>query len=423
MPADYSITTINKLLKVVQDDKEANDLILNDFPTFGMIKKVNDFVGENYQFALSGAGGQGISPDFASAIANSTASNDLKPIIYRAQMYGYATVTREALLACAGVKGGYIDLAKKIKKDLDRGFKRGVAGLLFGDGGGAFGRIDATTNLASTTLKLRDPNSVVFFEKGMRLELSATNGTTGAVRAGTVLTVMAVDRDNGWLTVDANISTSIATATVNDWVFVAGYHANSYGQRVMLGIPSWVTRVAPTPGENFNGIDRSVDAFRFAGIRYLGGGASIKQAILLGLTKAGREGANPRTLGLNPMDLGAFADSLDNKADTVRLKASGAEVGYDAITIVSPTQNGKISVYGDASIPVGEAWALDLGDFEVKTLTQTGKFPEIIQMPGEGGYLERIANADKYAIREGGFANLICRNPANQVFIQLPTRP
>ncbi|MCH9836725.1 hypothetical protein K0U83_13745 [bacterium] len=422
MPADYSITTINKLLKVLQSDKESTDLILNDFPTFGMIKKINDFVGENYQFALSGAGGQGISPDFASAIDNSTASNDLKPIVTRGQMYGYATVTRAALLAADGKKGGYQEIAKKIKKDLDRGMRRAIGALLMGDGGGAFGQLAASTTLASTQLRLRDPNSVVFFEKGMKLQLSSTNGVTGTVRAG-FLTVTAVDRDNGYLTVDANISTGITTPTVDDYVFVQGYHANSFGQVVITGIPGWIPKAAPSPGESFFGIDRSVDPFRFAGVRYLAGGASIKQALLLGLTKGGREGANPRVIGMNPMDLGAFADSLDNKADTVRLKASGADVGYDAISIVSPTQSGRISLYGDSSISVGDAWALDFDDWEFHSLGYTSKVPELIQVPGEGGYMERIATRDAYAVRYGALGNLICRNPANQIYIKLPTAP
>ncbi len=419
--ADYSLTTVNKLLKVLQSDKEATDLILNDFPTFGMIKKINDFVGENYQFALSGAGGQGISPDFASAMDNATASNDLKPIVTRGQMYGYATVTRATLLAADGKKGGYADIAKKIKKDLDRGMRRAIGALLMGDGGGSFGRIGADTTLASTTLKLRDPNDVVFFEKGMKLQLGATDGVTGAVKAGTLLTVMAVNRDAGWLTVDANISTSVATAALGDWVFVQGYHANSFGQVVITGVPGWIPKVDPSPSESFFGIDRSVDPFRFAGVRYLNGGASIKQTLLLGLTKMHREGANPRCIGLNPMDLGAFADSLDNKADTVRLKASGAEVGYDAISIVSPTQSGRVALYGDASIRVGDAWALDFDDWEFHALGYTNKVPELIQIPGEGGYMERIQNRDAYAVRYGALGNLICRNPANNGYFRLPT--
>lgn len=418
----YALATINKLLKVIYADKESQEQILNDFPSFGLIKKVNKFQGENFQFSLYGSGGQGVSVDFASAITNRTAGTQLKPVVTRGQIYGYATMDREAMLACAGGNSSFKDLVKRVKRDLDVQLRRTLGAFLFGDGGGSFGQIKAGSAVNTTLLNLADPNTVVFFEPKQILEVSVTNGRTGAVRVGT-LEIASVDRDNGILTMTANLNAGIAAVAAGDYVFVKGNHATSYGGKVITGIPGWIPKVAPSPGENFFGVDRSVDAYRFAGIRYLGGGSTIKEAILLGLAKAGREGANPKTILLNPIDYGAMANSLDNKTDTVRVMAKDADVGYEGVKISSPTQAGKLSILGDSSVMVGDAWCLDFDDFEFRTLCETGKFPEVINLEGLSGALERLPTSDGYALRFGGFGNLVCYRPANQLYVKLPTAP
>lgn len=386
-----------------------------------MMPKKNNFGGDSFKFSFSGSGGAGASVDFESAMLNADVADYLQPEVRRGQIYGYATMTREAILACTGNDTAFKDLSKEVKDKLVKSLKRMISQQLFGDGGGSFGKLKAGSVVNTNKLYLDERWMVTFFEKGQYLQLSTTNGLTGAIEAGTVR-VTAVDRANAVLTLDQVLNVGIPTATNAMWVFVRGNHYNSFGQRVITGIPGWIPRTDPAPGENFKGIDRSIDPWRYAGLRYLDGGSTIKEALMFGLALAGHEGANPTTIIVNPMDLGALAESLDNKSDTVRLQAYKADVGYDGVFLRSPTMRGRVDVIGDASVSLGDAWGLDFNDWEFRTLCETGSFPELIKMPGEGGYLERIATKDAYAVRYGGFGNSICYNPANQIYIRLPTK-
>lgn len=421
MAEEINVTTIVKMLKTIFDHKPSRDQILNDFPSFGMMKKVNKFYGENYVFSLKGAGGQGAAMDFASAIANASAATYLKPTVTRGQIYGYATMSREAILACNGTDGSFENLSQSVKDDLVTTLRRMLGQQMFGDGGGSYGKLKAGSVVNTNKLYLADKNSHTFFERGQTLQLSSTNGTTGAVEAGTV-TVTGVDRTLGVLTLNAVLNTAIPTAANTMWVFIRGNHNTQFGGKIITGMPGWIPKTDPVLGvDSFWGIDRGVDPWRFAGLRYLDGGSTIKETLLLALGLCAHQNANPKVFLMNPLDYAALANSLDNKSDTVRLSAYKADVGYDGVFLRSPTAAGKASILGDASIPIGDCWGVDFDDWEFRTLCSSGEFPELIKNPASGSYLQTIADKDSYGIRYGGFGNTICYKPANQIYVRLPT--
>lgn len=418
--SDYAINTVGGLLKIVYSDKDSVDQILNNFPALGLIKRTNDFTGENYQFSMYGAGGQGVSVDFASAVANATAGTAVKPIVSRGQLYGFGTLQREAMLACKGKKGAFEDLVKRSKKDLDQQIRRTLGGLVMGDGGGAFGQIKAGSAVNTTTLTLASKASVVFFERGQTIQTSVNNGTSGTVKAGSAK-IAAVNPTTGTLTLEAALNSTIGTVAAGDYIFIGGNAGVTTGKTI-LGFPAWIPRTDPVLGvDSFNGIDRGVDPFRFAGVRYITPGATIKSTMLTALAVAGLYGAEPKIALMNPLDAGALNDSLDNKTNEVRVQARDAEIGYSGFKLYSPTMNGSVTVLSDASVPVGDCWVIDPDDWEFKYLTESGTFPEIFQT--DGSVLMRISGSDKYEFRMGGYGNVVCYKPANQLYVKLPSNP
>ena len=59
------------------------------------------------------------------------------------------------------------------------------------------------------------------------------------------------------------------------------------------GLAAWIPSVAPTVGDNFYGVDRSIDSTRLAGVRYNGSAESIEEALVDASNLLAREGGKP----------------------------------------------------------------------------------------------------------------------------------
>jgi len=121
---------------------------------------------------------------------------------------------------------------------------------------------------------LRSRPDVVGFEVGMQLEFATDDGSSatpaGRLGAPDRLTILAINRDTGTLTMSANLNT-VTGITVNTYVFRRGDYANS-----MTGMRGWNPILAPVAGDSFFGLDRSTtDVTRVTGARVNGGGKPV----------------------------------------------------------------------------------------------------------------------------------------------------
>src|SRR5690606_37988352 len=112
--------------------------------------------------------------------------------------------------------------------------------------------------ISTNTITLTEADDVRNFKIGMTLIASA-NADGSTPRTGSAV-VTAVDEDTGTVTVDS--AAGITSFANSDYLFRKGDPGTCVdGLEVMFPL------TAPTTGDSFRGVDRSVDVRRLAGCR------------------------------------------------------------------------------------------------------------------------------------------------------------
>ncbi len=403
-------TALAAVLKTQYTQSKVNNICYPESALFAKFKKRTDFVGANKVVAFQYGSPQARGFDFASGLANMTASQYAKVTVTRSKDYSFGQVTTEAIES-AGTDAGA--LLNSLKKEIDNAMYtagRSIAAQMFRNGGGARGQISAGSNVGTATITLANVNDVVNFEKNMVLNVASTDGTSGAKRSGTV-TVSSVDRDLGTVTATGNWTAGIAAAAASDYIFQNGdFEAVNSG---MMGLAGWVPATAPTGGDSFFGLDRSVDPVRLAGLRYsANSGGPIEETLVKTAARLAREGASPDIAVLNPIDYGNLVVALGSKVVYDKVKSSDeADIGFESVKLMGP--KGPISIVSDLNCPSGAGWMLTSKVWSFETLKGA---PRILNL--DGNDMRASATADSYIFRIGYYGNLICEAPGwNAYFV------
>lgn len=400
-PIAASIATLEPVLKTVYD-KQATVLAFEMHALLGQMPKVEKFGGKNFQFGVRYQGGQGRSANFTKAQNNRNPNAYDDFLITRFSDYGVGSITGEAIEAAEGDINAMVE---GLQAEIDGLFEtsgQSASTALYRNGSGTIGQ--GATLLDPVTLQLADPTAAMYFGKGMTVGSSPTDGS-GPQNVGTVK-LAKIDEQTGTLTAEApGWAAGIAGFAATDFLFVDGdYNAKAPG---LLG---WIPPVAPTTGDNFYGVDRSVDVVKLAGMRIDGGGAPLEETWQKAMALAQRFSAKIDKGYMHPEDLSRLTISLGSQVRRIDAKATDARVGYAGVEVVGPT--GPVQIFGDADCPKGRAWGLKMSTWEYKTL---GKMPRFLDH--DGLRILREATADAYEFRIGYRGAPICRSPKDNISI------
>lgn len=399
-----TLSDIDHALKTLYPEGPAYEM-MKESPLLALMKKDTKFVGRNKVVDIIYAGNQARSQDISKALTHGGKHKGKAFTITRGHNYAVFSVDREAMLATESDEGALVKLLATETDTAIQAFKNDLGNDLYGNGSGKRGQI-ATGGISTDTITLSEPNDVVKFEVGMKLVLSSTDGT-GSVKAGTVLTVIAVDRDAGKVKCDAAITTAVATAAAGDYIFVDG----DYGAKPK-GLAAWLPSTAPTAGDSFFGVDRSADPTRLAGIRFDGSALNHEEALIKGLKRFGRDGAFPKHVVMHPDDIGALELLLGSKREYADVEGP-AGIGFSAILVRGP--KGKVQVFEDPWAPKSTAFALNLEHWEMASLKEVPHF--VLE---DGSKLDRQQTADGFDGRLAGYYQFICEAPGQSGRIALP---
>jgi hypothetical protein len=406
-----TVTTLQNILKTLYPKDAIAELAYSKSKALGMIKKRTDFEGNNLVIGNRFAGTAGGSANFAKAQANIAGAKYGKFTLTRAKDYSLLRIETEAARASRSNRGA---LVKGIKAEGDAAFYtigRSMSRTIYGNGGGARGRIKSTS---TTTLTLHDPNDIVNFEVGMKVSVSATDGTSGSELATNATVITGVDRDAGTLTAGANWHGDFAD---DRYLFREG----DFGA-MAKGFDAWLPATAPTSGDSHFGFDRSADPTRHGGIRYVATQAadgSIERALINATGRALRESAMPDHAFVHPMTFTALVNELGAKATYERVAGQGmdgskANFGFKALVLHSAAGN-ELKILADADCPRATAYLLTLDTW---TFYALGECPGFIDDDGAGNWL-RVGNADSMEARIGYYGNLACDAPGHNLRLDL----
>jgi hypothetical protein len=238
--------------------------------------------------------------------------------------------------------GAFVDEASRT---LDNGFRNlsnNMAFELFYGGTASRGTISsAGTAVSGTqlTFTLANPQQIVQFEVGMSLQGTASDGgaaLTGSSSAVLVAQVVSVNRGTGQIV--ANVIQDVYSAT-----WPAGTYLQVYGDigtagagtiaglLGLSGLAAWVPAADPLSSDNFWGVNRSSDATRLGGLRYVASSQNISEGITNALAFGNREGAAFDLIVLDFVSYSTLINELGAKVQYVQLEHDEVEVAFEAI--------------------------------------------------------------------------------------------
>jgi hypothetical protein len=369
---------------------------------------------------------QGRSATFSNAQGNQTAPLVSSFFVYRTSNYVLATITNELLEATKDDAGAFVDEAKLVMDTSFRTISNDLAHDLFGDGSGSRGTYGLASGSISTgVITLDKAAQVVQFEVGMTLVSYSVSGTTATQSTSAALGyVIAVNRTAGTVTVSASQGGSAGTPTnwstsfpylavQGDVNFASGGLAAGASLKV-AGLGAWLPLVAPSSGDSFWGVNRSVDPTRLGGVRFDGSAESIEEALIDAAALCAREGGQPDMCFMSFASYAALEKALGSKVQYVDAKHDEAEIAFQGIRINAPS--GQITCIPDRSCPAQTAYLLQLDTWKLRSL---GKAPHVLTYGMEGLEGLRVGNADALEIRIGYYANLVCKAPGWNAVVQL----
>lgn len=394
------LTSFGPALKNHYSGVRVENAAMRANPALALIKKDPTAGGALIPQPINISNPQGGSASIANAITNASASGFKSFALTRVKNYVVANLDNETMEASKDAKDAFMKAVTEIDRAVVEAGNR-LARQLFRTSGGEMGQIDSTTTVGSAVLILADAGDVFSFWPGMVLT-AGPNQDGSSLRSGT-LTVSGVNRSNGQVTMTGNLTAGISAIATGDYVFAQGDAG-----ACLSGFASWLPDTAPTSGDNFFGVDRSVDSFLY-GLILDASGLSVEEAAQRMASDLIRHGGAPSHLFVNPKKLADLTISLGSKRQYVDTKVT-ASVGFKGVQI--ETGAAPVTVYADLNCPEERGYMLTAKDW---TLWSAGAAPHILD---RDGILIRNATTDAYQARVGSYAQLGCAAPGRSGVIK-----
>ena len=391
-------SSVSGIVKRVYTKQALIDLQLLDNPFLAFVnKEPSHGMGESIQQPIWYGDGSNSSADFSITQTNGDSPQVVQFGLKGKTIHGVIQISLDTVRATMNDEGRFVKAVEFASTNKLRELKNRIGELCWGDGTGLIGSFSA---ISSGVITLSDPFSVNKYQKNQILRAFATDGTT-EVTAGALGYVVAKDVGAGTITVSATAGGSAGTPTNWSTSFPQLYQYGNYGttaaNKVFIGVGGFLPAVAPSSGDSFFGVDRSVDS-GLSGLRFNAAGQDMRSALIKCVAQLHLNGSHVDTAWLNPMDWAALETSLQDQVRYVMgIKPEGASIGLTAMVLGTP--HGDLKVFSDRSVPLSTAYALDMATWH---LYSTGEIP-CPATAVAGGELARIRDgSDQIEVRYAG---------------------
>ena len=367
-------------LKSYYKDGMAN-LMFRNSPVLGKVKTSN-VEGKDVKFSALASRGGAVSADYEKVVTIANANTGLVKefTVTPGELHAAYVVSIDELMAAKTQKGAYKSIAGVKMFNSTEGFRKSLAMCLYGDGTGyLFTHTGATGNesipaqSATTSLEVAvdDTSAIMKIDVGSILAVK----TSKTAAESNYCEVLKIAGNKVYLRAygfSSSASAITLTATTDYYFHLAG-SVDATGKLLPVGLDAWLPKTAPSSGESFFGVDRSIAPERLAGARYSKGESEgIDSAIVNAMKIARRQGSMADMIIMNDNDFGDFckATLADNKFVTyTSAKAKKyASAGWTGAAAAFAT-NYIDSIIDDPFCPKGTAYILDSKTIEFWTYT------------------------------------------------------
>jgi hypothetical protein len=385
-----SASDITAILKELYPDNRVRELLYKTSPFLGMVPKDREAYGELVKVPLRYGTPQTASATFAQRASGIAVSKYAAFDVTTVNDYAFAAVSGEAIDKAKNDKGSFVrSLDREIQGAMTTA-KRRISHNIFRSGTGSIGRrASASTNIITLT----NASDTRFFEVGMTVQATDTDG--GTLRTGST-TVTAVDRSGGTVTLAS--AAAISSFADNDFLLPAG-DLNAK----LKGLEAWIPASAPG-ATAFFGVDRSVDTVRLGGNRADYSGRNIEEALIDAMELVSREGGSPDCIVVHTSDFANLQKAMAGKVVYGARDSYDTKVGYRSIELMGPT--GKVDVVADPDAVPNVCWVLQLDTWTLYSMGETPKY-----LDNDGNAILRTTTSDAVELQLVSRLNLACSAP------------
>jgi hypothetical protein len=408
--SQIDLTTYSAALKELYDGQKVINLVYKKNPLLAMVTKDTKSGGKYIPVPVQYGVTQGRSATFATAQTNQTGAALAEFLLTRKSDYSLATLDNHTLEATANDAEAFVAAATTQVDSAFRSLVLSAASALYRAGSGIIGQI---TSITTGAIVLADASTGNQFEVGMTLQASPNSDASSPRAAAGYVIAVARSAATGATSVTVSASYNGAAGSpalwvANDYLLVAGD-----GGAKMSGLAGWCPTTAPSGGDNWYGVNRSVDS-RLYGVIYDGSAQSIEEALIDASNYCAEQGGSPNKFFTNYRSYSALVKSLGSKVQYVDLE-SDVGIGFRGIRVHG--DDGEIDVIPDRNCPGQIGYLLDLDSWKLRSVNEV---PHIVTYGREGLEMLRVSNADAVELRVAYYANLACNAPVFNSVIKLP---
>jgi hypothetical protein len=411
MPSYATLDNVDKILKEYTEGTGREELMSVQAPTLALFKKDTGYGGKVKPLPFEFAPIAGISPLFSAAQASKEDASEDAWQITTDDMFATWSLDHKAMWMTRNDKHAFIELVEARAKSAMTGFRKVIAHASYGNGGGMLAEIEA--NDGAGTLTLIPNGSMRIFDKGMYLQPSLTDGTSGSV-INDIQQIATVNRHNRTITAVSG-DFPIANYAVGSFVFLRG----GFG-RYIDGISAWVTDTTPS-ATLFNGVDRTQDS-RLYGVSYTptADDANAEEGLITLGERVHEQGGESDLLLCHPAFKTAVRKIIGNKVEYDKLsgtRSDGSEASISFRTIKLTLDSGDVDLLSDYNCPRDKVYLLQKDTW---TWISAGEIPMRLKYGDDDKNYARHGTENAMEARLGAYFQLACTFPGANGVMQVP---
>ena len=429
--AGTTLTTINwaAFLKELYPDGLPETIMMRNHLFLERVKKDGEAYGVDIVIPVTVTNPSGRTADIATLLG--TTNSPISPTVsraFRVQLasdYAATYIDELTMRKAANDRGAFVNARQFEIDGILRELGNSMAHALYRAGDGTIARGDGAYSVAGNVVTVLNRPDTKFVNLGQVLDFipNSAGAPSGAFRvvATQRAVVTSIDEDAGQFTCAVDVTGAALTAlstnytgiTNTDWIAPVGEYNQNFtvvnsGVGKIHGLAAWIPLTAPSGGDNFWGVDRSIHKTRLAGNRLNDPTAPAEDSIMaLGEVMKDR-GARPDIVLVSARQFTKISKRMNAK---VELDTTGGDATYGYMRFYVATSAGILPVYADSDCPEDRGYILTMRTWAIKHLG----LAEITR--GDGLSALRRPGQDAIEIRAVYYAQLVCYAPGdNGVF-------
>jgi hypothetical protein len=440
--SDAQVTSLNTAaadFKEYMDQGKVFDLIWSNNPELTLMGKNDEVSGLYYDNTVKYAGSQGVSlgNGYQNSLRNQTPERYATFHVPMANLYAIGTLKNNAIKASRNKAGAFEELVQGAMRSALKNCANEISRAMMGSGTATIGQVAAIelnpAGFAAGCAKVRlsSPLSYQFFENGMTVDSTATDGSAPQGTPDTV-TVAAVDAGAGILVFNPPSS---GAWNAGYWIVGAflirdgNYNANAFSEDVstqngvgaftpanFAGMGAWNPsyEFRQNPGlsvAQFFNVNRGKDGTRLAGLGIDGRQMAIDKALIYAAVQTGIYSDGAEYCSLNPTSYNALLNILQGQKLYEDVEVT-AKIAYRFLVIEGGPK--PLKVINSRNVPPKVARLWSPGDYELASMG-----PMIAPLPyGDMEFLP-LQDDDANQFRAGGYGNIVLKNTVGVASVSL----